>query len=141
MKKILSVASVFALILAMILNLSLSAFAATNTTGSGNTTIDVNAIYTNGVSTPDVISVDIAWGEMQFTYNVNGTKNWDASNHQYVDNISKSWTAKGNTVTVTNHSNVAIKAELSFEAESAYSQVSGSFGENTTLLLNSAVGT
>ena len=78
---------------------------------------------------------------MQFTYSVGGTHTWDPVNHEYKDNTSASWTASGNTVTVTNHSNVAIKAELSFAAESAYSGITGSFGEDATLLLATAVGT
>lgn len=129
-----------ALVLVMMMSLSLTAFAAETNTG-GNTTIDVKAIYSGGVSTPDVVSVDIAWGEMQFTYSVGGTHTWDPVNHEYKDNTSASWTASGNTVTVTNHSNVAIKAELSFAAESAYSGITGSFGEDATLLLATAVGT
>ncbi len=137
MKKFLSLA----LILFMMTSLSVTALAADATNSGGNTTIDVNAIYTGNVSIPDVISIDIAWGEMQFTYNVNGSKDWNAVNHQYVDNVSESWTAKGNDVTVTNHSNVAIKAELSFATESAYDGITGSFGENATLLLDTAVGT
>jgi len=136
MKKLLS----FLLVLLMITSLSATALAADTNTG-GNTSIDVNAVYTSGVSTPDVVSVDIAWGEMQFTYNVSGSMDWDAVNHQYVNNVSETWTAKGNSVTVTNHSNVAIKADLSFAAESAYSGISGSFGADASLLLASAVGT
>ena len=135
MKKILSLA----LVLVMMMSLSVTAFAATNT--GGDTTIDVKAVYSSGATTPDVVSVDISWGVMEFTYSVGGTHTWDPVNHEYKDNTSATWTPKGNTVTVTNHSNVAIKAELSFAAESAYTGITGSFGEDATLLLASAVGT
>lgn len=137
MKKLLS----FALVLVMMLSLSVTAFAAESTNTGGNTTIDVKAVYSSAATTPDVISADIAWGAMEFTYSVGGTKDWDAENHEYKDNTTASWTANGNTVTVTNHSNVAIKAELSFAADSAYSGITGSFGEDATLLLATAVDT
>ena len=137
MKKFFSIA----LVLVMMMSLSVTAFAAETNNGSKDTTIDVNAMYTDGAATPDVISVDIAWGEMQFTYSVGGTHTWDPVNHEYKDNTSASWTASGNTVTVTNHSNVAIKAELGFAADAAYSGITGSFGEDATLLLATAVGT
>ena len=136
MKKILSLA----LVLVMMMSLSVTAFAATND-GTADTTIDVKAVYSSGTTTPDVVSVDISWGATEFTYSVGGTHTWDPVNHEYKDNTSATWTPKGNTVTVTNHSNVAIKAELSFAAESAYTGITGSFGEDATLLLASAVGT
>ena len=135
MKKMLS------LILALVLMLSLTvpAFAATND-GSQNTSIDVQAKYNGSSTTPDKINVNIAWGEMQFTYNVGGTQDWDAVNHKYVNNTTQTWTAIGNTVTVTNHSNVEVKANLSFAAADAYNTVTGSF-DKPTLTLATAVNT
>ena len=129
------------LALLMMMSLSVTALAADATNNGGNTSIDVNANYQNNVSTADVIFVDIAWGEMQFTYSVNGTMDWDGENHQYVNNVTEGWTAKGNSVTLTNHSNVAIKAKLSFTAVSDYEGITGSFGDDAELLLASAVGT
>ena len=141
MKKMLS------LILALVLLLSLAvpAFAETNdgnkqTNIGGNTNIDVKAKYNSSSATSEKISVDIAWGAMEFTYNVGGTKEWNAATHQYVDNTTKNWTATGNTVTVTNHSNVAVNATLSFAKEANYSTVNGSF-DKPTLNLATAVDT
>ena len=136
MKKFLTLA----LVLVMMMSLSVSAFAATND-GTEDTTIDVKAVYSSGTTTPDVVSVDIAWGAMEFTYSVGGTHTWDPVNHVYNDNTSATWTPKGNTVTVTNHSNVAINANLTFDVESAYQGLTGSFGEKASLSLPSAVDT
>lgn len=132
MKKIMSLI----LALALMMSLAIPAFAATNE--GGNTSIDVKAQYNGGATTPDKINVNVAWGAMEFTYNVGGTKDWDAANHKYVDNVTENWTATGNTVTITNHSNVGIKAELSFAADTAYNTVTGSF-DNASLTLPSAV--
>lgn len=135
MKKILSLI----LALALVMSLSVTAFAAETNDGSQNTSIDVNALYSDGVSTPEVISVNVEWGAMSFTYSVSGTKTWDATKHEYTTNSNAAWTATGNTVTVTNHSNVAVKAELSFDADAAYNTVTGSF-DKATLLLDSGDG-
>ena len=78
---------------------------------------------------------------MEFTYSVGGSHVWNPTDHTFTDNTTAGWTASGNTVTVTNHSNVAIKAELSSTADAAYSDITGSFGEDATLLLATAVGT
>ena len=134
MKKVMSLT----LALALILSLAIPAFAATNE--GGNTNIDVKAQYNGGATTPDKINVNVAWGAMEFTYNVGGTQDWDAANHKYVNNVTQNWTATGNTVTVTNHSNVAVTANLTFAAGADYSSITGKF-DKATLELATAVGT
>ena len=136
MKKILSLI----LALAMVMSLSVTAFAAETTNdGKNNTSIDVNAMYSDGIATADTISVNVEWGAMSFTYSVSGTKTWDATKHEYTTNSTQAWAATGNTVTVTNHSNVAVKAELDFAALDAYNTVTGSF-DQSELLLDSGDG-
>ena len=135
MKKFLSLA----LVLVMMMSLSVTAFAAEGSAenvgaGSG-ATIDVKAIYSSSASTPEIVSVDIAWGAMEFTYSVGGSHEWNPADHTYTDNTSASWSSSGNTVKVTNHSNVDVNVAFAFAAE-AGSSVTGSFTYDKTATAN-----
>ena len=109
------------LAVAMLTSMSVTAFAAddTVTTDGGSKDISVNAKYVDGASTPEVISADIEWGAMEFTYSMGGTKVWDAQNHQYtVTDATGGWIENGNTAKATNHSNVDVKATFTYAPES-----------------------
>ena len=127
---------IFALILTFALALtaaSVPAFAA-DTIGKGGSAVkDVKATYSAGDSAAIGYSVDITWGEMSFTYNDGA---WDPDTHKY----DASWSPKGNTVTVTNHSNTAVTAKLSYTAADNYTDIAGKF-EKGELNLATAVGT
>ncbi len=128
MKKTISV--IFSVLLAFSLNtVAFAAPGSANGLGETQQNIDVNATYSASVSTPDVVSVDISWGAMEFTYSVGGTNNWNPGTHSYTENTTGSWTANGNTLTVTNHSNVAINASLSFTP--SVNGIRGSFSETS----------
>lgn len=135
MKKFVSIL----LTLVMVLAMSTTAFAAAIESNSGSQDIDVNAKYVDGVSVPTRYSVDVAWGAMEFTYTVSGTKTWDPETHTYTANTQPAWTASGNTITVTNHSNTDITASFAFSALTAYDTVTGSFS-STSLTLPTAEG-
>lgn len=90
----------------------------------------------------DVISVEVQWTDMTFTYTQKQDKIWNTEKHDYdfVDKDAGSgWNKTGATITVTNHSNVKIKADLAYTPE-ANSPVTGAF-DQSTLTLNSAEGT
>lgn len=140
------------LITAVAASMSLTAFAA-NTENSGTINNDngskditVNAKYVDNTATRDVISADIEWGAMEFTYTVGGTKKWDAENHKYtVENSTSGWSENGNTIKVTNHSNVDINANFSYTKD-ANNTLDGSFtygngktAANGTVKLNAGV--
>ena len=118
------------LAVAILSSVSVTAFGAdsdTVTTDGGSKGITVNAKYVGDSTTLDVVSANIEWGTMEFTYSVGGTKVWDAQNHQYtVTDATSGWSENGNTVKVTNHSNVDVKATFSYEAESSHA-LTGSF--------------
>ena len=116
------------LTLTLMLSLSVTAPAATND-GVTGTDIDVNAKYVDSVAAATKISVDVTWQAMEFTYTVSGTKTWDAAKHDYTVSTSDAWSASGNEISVTNHSNAAVKAEFAFDALPEYNTVNGTFSE------------
>ena len=133
MKKLLITAAA----LAMLASLPMTALAEKETLGeNGSRKIDVQAKYVDGVTTQDVYSVDVEWGAMQFTYNVSGTKTWNPSDHSYsTPTDSPQWTADGNTVTVTNHSNQPVEVAFRFDKDAAVTEeITGSFDKTSATL-------
>jgi len=122
MKKVISLALIAMLVLSFG---TMTAFA--ETVGAGNKDIDVKAKYADGVTTPTVYSIDLTWGAMEFTYNASGTKNWNPATHDYNVNVNTSWTASGNTITVTNHSNAAVTAAFAYGKATGFETVDGAF--------------
>ena len=136
MKKLLT--SILALTL--VSSMSITAFAATND-GTADTNIDVNGKYQAGTPTAEVISVDIAWDAMDFTYTAPSKGTWNTATHQYENAVAGGWAATSGTdpkITLTNHSNIGVKANFDFTSE--VDGLNGSF-TNDTLTLATAEGT
>ncbi len=144
MKKLLTLVLVFACVMAM----AVPAFAAeTVTQDNGTASITVNGTYVPGASAAERVSVDVSWGAMSFTYTGGSEGTWNPTTHAFDGATNGKWTAsEGNTITVTNHSNTAVEAALSFAAADG-SNVTGSFTETSgtandgVLALATAVGT
>lgn len=107
---------------------------------TGSKSIDVKAKYAGGITTPEVYSVDVTWGKMEFTYSASGTRDWDPATHKYTDNTSASWTADGNDVTVVNHSNKDVTVNFAYAAAEGYDGVIGEFSVASDTLDAGAVG-
>ena len=106
-----------ALALTMTLGMSTTALAAGNVDGAGvgsQDPIDVTAKYNDGVTTPDVYSVDLKWDDMTFTYNESGTRTWNPDTHTYTDSTTSGWDKTTATIQMTNHSNVAVDVDLTY---------------------------
>ena len=119
MKKILS----FLLALAMILSLSVTAFAGETLNDSNSTsTADVIGSYVAGTTGGTIFSVDIAWTDMNFTYYGESSPVWDPVTHTYSgEEREAGWADSDAYITITNHSNAYIIASLSYAAENGYS--------------------
>lgn len=135
------------LALAMVSAMSINAFAATELTtspatknGEGEYEIGVSARYVDGISAGETVSVYIEWGKMEFTYSVGGTKEWNADSHTYtVKNPTAAWIESGNTVTLTNHSNVDVKAIFTYTDNANKLTGSFTYDNNKTADTNGAI--
>ena len=137
MKKITTLLAAAALTCAM----GTTAFAADQDgVKTGDYTADVKGTYQVGGSGNVVYSVDIAWTDMSFTYTGAGEGTWDPETHQYSGSSEGAWTASNDSITVTNHSNAAVKATASYQAETGYESTTMSFGNNEATVAT-AVGT
>ena len=109
MKKILT--GIFALTL--VASMSFQTFAVTND-GTAGTEIEVNGTFTAAADPSIVVSADLTWNELSFTYQ-DGYKHWDAEKHMDVADEG-AWETTKKNITVTNHSNTSIKASFEFPA-------------------------
>ena len=136
MKKLVSMLAVAALTCTM----GTTAFAADQDgVGTGSYNADVKGTYQAGGASTTVYSVDITWEDMSFTYTAAGQGTWDPENHSYTGGSEASWSSSKN-ITVTNHSNAAVTATASFQADDGYKAVSMTFGNNRATVAT-AVGT
>lgn len=108
----------FMLVAVLLLSLSLSS-AAAETTEVGKT--PVKAVYVDAPETPQVISVEIVWGGMEFTYQ--GSESvWDPETHSYKDS-GAGWAKSDAHISLTNHSNVLLKASIEYTPSNAYGDI------------------
>lgn len=147
MKKVIA----FIMTLALAISLcSVSAFAAEINTAGGSTSTNVTGTYQAGSAASTVYKVDITWGAMEFTYTDASEGVWNPATHAFDGSSVAQWApdvTDGNKITVTNHSNAAVTATLSFSAGASYAGITGSFTETSgtandgVLSLATAVGT
>lgn len=133
MQKLKKIAAVVLAVM-LIATFAISAAAETVSDKNDSKSIDVKAKYAGGATTPEVYSVDVTWGKMEFTYSVSGTREWDPATHMYVDKTSANWTAEGNDVTVVNHSNMPVNVGFSYAAVEDYNGVIGTFSVENDVL-------
>ena len=129
---------------AMLASLSVTAFAETNN-GTQDTEITVNGKYTPGATTGEIISADISWDAMDFTYTAPSQGTWNPVTHTYDGATAGGWSDNPPAITVTNHSNVAVNATLGFTANvtgvaGTFTEASGTENDNI-LELATAEGT
>ena len=95
--------------------------------GNEDREITVNGSFVPGAAADEIISVDVAWEAMDFTYTGASQGTWNPATHAYEGATEGSWSDNTPAITVTNHSNVAINATLDFTP--AVDGVVGTFTE------------
>lgn len=121
---------IFALALAALLLLGMTTTAFASSTNLSNTTTTANlGVQASYHATDTTISVDISWSGLNFTYN--GTQVWDATTHKYVDSTMGGWAASNAAITITNHSNAILQADLRFKAADGFDDIDMIFSANT----------
>ena len=113
--------------------------------GNEDREITVNGSFVPGTAADEIISVDVAWEAMDFTYTGASQGTWNPVTHAYEGAIDGGWSDNTPAITVTNHSNVAVNATLSFTANvtgvvGTFTEVSGTENDNI-LELATAEGT
>ena len=86
------------------------------------------------VADPIIISVDITWDAMEFTYTVRKGA-WNPNTHKYEAPTAEGWAATNGTnpkITVTNHSNTSIKASFAFNG--SVEGLNGKFTKDSLVL-------
>lgn len=138
MKQIFTLALTFLLVFTLV---TVTAFAADTTINAenGTATKAVTASYHSGTGGGTVYSVDITWGSMAFTYSEGSSPTWNPATHTYSSGGTGGWSNSGNTVTVTNHSNTGVTANLIYTPEATFTGISGSF-DKSTMNLETAEG-
>lgn len=122
MKKILSLL----LTLIMVIGLSVTSYAADGIISGGTDSANVTGTYSSQ-ATVKVYSVDIAWEDLDFTYNGAFKGNWNPEKHEYEDGTTAGWAAGNGTITVTNHSNTAITVTPTYTAQAGYESAGMNF--------------
>ena len=112
--------------------------------GKGKYNIEISGTYTPGTA-DEIISVDVAWEAMDFTYTGASQGTWNPVTHTYEGATEGGWSNNTPAITVTNHSNVAVNATLGFTANvtgvvGTFTEASGTENDNV-LELATAEGT
>ena len=113
-----------ALILMLLTVIGTTAFAAeTDETISGNSK-EVLASYEEGTQDRTIISVDISWEQMSFTYKGESAPAWNPEEHRYEGEATEAgWAPGTGLITIRNNSNTLLQAQIGYNQEQAYDTV------------------
>lgn len=125
------------LVVAMLLSMGLSA-AATQTTEVGSTNVTAN--YEAGEEGGQIISVEIAWEGMEFTYNGASNPVWDPKEHKYSEESAAGWAESNASIAITNHSNVILQAEIAYSSMDGFDDMYLVFASENPYIGSAATG-
>lgn len=84
--------------------------------------IEVKGKYIEKLMSDEIISMDVEWGAMSFTYAATQQGTWNPETHDYDDSTEEAaWVGDTTSeIKVTNHSNVGVTASFKFEAQEEF---------------------
>lgn len=144
MKKFIS----FVLVLLMIISTDVSVKAEeTPEEVKDNKKISAYGTYEEYLGSGRVVSADIAWDDMTFTYKAERNGVWNPEKHEYEGaEVTGEWASETKSITVVNHSDCVINAKLTFDSVEGLG-INGTFTEQSgtendgVLELNTAIDT
>lgn len=124
MKKIIA----FVLALTLLLSMSATVFATSTTETESGNSHEILASYKEGTQDSTVISVDISWKQMSFTYNGASSPVWNADEHRYEgEKTEAGWAKSEAIITIQNNSNTILQALLEYKQETDFAGLSMHF--------------
>ena len=127
MRKIIPLILAVTLLLGMVI---CSTAAQATEVGSTN----VTAEYMPGAQGGQIISVEIAWEGMDFTYNGASENVWDADKHQYISGTAAGWAKSDACISITNHSNVMLKAGIAYTGNPGFKDMGMMFTDRNPFI-------
>ena len=126
---------IFAVVCVLALSAGLLPVSAANPIQSvttGNTdSADVFGSFVAGAAAGTVYRIDIAWGDLEFTYTDAALGTWNPATHAYTGGTTAAWTidnTDGDKITVANHSNAGVNVGFAFaNAGGDFAGISGAF--------------
>ena len=100
-------------------------------------TVKVNGVTGGG----EIYKVEVAWGSLDFEYNLGSENTWDPVSHTNVGAAGPSWTNDNQsaTITITNHSNAAVNAEAYFGTSGTLTSSANGFTATLTDAASSSI--
>ena len=118
----------FLLSLLLVASMSGTAYATEATEAVSGNSKEVLASYEKGIQDRTVISVDISWEQMTFTYKGASEPTWNAEEHRYEgEAVEAGWAPGNGIIRISNNSNTVLKAQIGYKQETAYDKVFMSF--------------
>lgn len=127
------------LVLCLSAGMTLAVRASTIDATTPEATHGVEAVYRPGEETPTV-SVDIEWEGFSFTYTGDSGFLWDAEEHTYRGEDGGSWEPSDASVTITNHSNTLIQANIRYEAAAGFEETELYFTDTAPIIGSAETG-
>lgn len=87
----------------------------------------VSGTYIPGSESATVYSVDITWGNLDFTYHGSSKGTWNPETHSYDGAIEAGWDVNTAQISVSNSSNAAVTANASYEAKPGFESADAAF--------------